>query len=134
MHAVVPARTEHDLRVHRDVVVLKKLKLLDDIASKPVVKHPAAQFRLCSVDGNIDRHDVIADDAFLFLWAQIRQRDVIAVEKGHPFVVVFDVERVPHARRHLIDEAEDALIGASPDLPGVPLDNPQGFFWVFFDI
>ena len=52
------------------------------------------------------------DDPVDVLVAHIRQRDVISLKEGQAGIVVLKVQGIPHARRHLVDEAEDTFVPA----------------------
>ena len=58
---------------------------------------------------------MIALDALEVLFAHIRQCDEIAVKERHAIVVILNRQALPHARRHLVDEAEIAAIAARAD-------------------
>ena len=62
------------------------------------------------------------DDAGDFPFTEVGQGDVVAEQKGQPAVVVLEIQRLPHARGKLIDEAEDAFVAA-----GVLLVHQIGF-------
>ena len=55
---------------------------------------------------------MVALDALKILFAHVRQRDEVAIEERHAVIVILDRQALPHARRHLIDEAEVAAVAA----------------------
>ena len=76
------------------------------------MEHLTAQLRVHSLHGDIDRGQVEADDPLDILILHICQGDVVSLKERKSGVVVLKVERLTHSRRHLVDKAEDALIGA----------------------
>ena len=67
------------------------------------------------VDRDVHRAEALLDDARDVPLAQVRHRDVVAVEERHPEVAVAEVERVAQARRVLVHEAEHAVVAAGLD-------------------
>lgn len=52
------------------------------------------------------------DDAVNVGVGEVGQGDIVAVQKGQTGVVVLEVQRLAHAFRKLVDEAEDAFVAA----------------------
>ena len=79
-------------------------------------QQPVAYLGVRGVDRNVERGESLRLDPVELRLLQIGQRDVVAVQEGEPEVVVLDVEALAHSSRQLVDEAEDALVGAGRDL------------------
>ena len=74
------------------------------------------QLRVGGVDGDVDGADVQVDNALCLPLRQVGQGDVVAQQEAQPGVVVLEVQRGAHARRHLVHEAEQAVVGAGAHL------------------
>ena len=68
------------------------------------------------MDGDVDGADVQVNDALGLPLRQVRQGDVVTQQEAEPGVVVLEVQGGAHARRHLVHEAEDAVVGAGAHL------------------
>ena len=55
-------------------------------------------------------------DALPVLLGQVGQRDKVTRQKAVAIIVIFDVNRPPHAARRLSDKTELAFVGAAPDI------------------
>ena len=55
---------------------------------------------------------MIPDDALHIMVGHVGERHIISLQKGKPGIVVLEIQRGPHARRHLVDKTENALVGA----------------------
>ena len=64
------------------------------------------------MDGDIDGTDAQVDDALSLPLRQIGEGNVVALKEAETGVVVLKIQGLAHARRHLIHEAENAVIGA----------------------
>ena len=62
--------------------------------------------------GNINRLQVIPCDPLNVVVAHIGQGDIIPLQKRKPGIIVFEVQRLPHAFWHLIDKTEHTFISA----------------------
>ena len=76
------------------------------------MKHLAAQLRICRLYWNIDRRQLKPDNPLNILILHIRQRDIVALQERKSGIIVLKIQCLTHARRHLVDETEDALIPA----------------------
>ena len=66
------------------------------------------------MDRNIHRADMKGFDPFDLSSGKIREGDIVPHQETQPCVVILEVQRFPHSRRKLIDEAEDAAVDAGP--------------------
>mgnify|MGYP001771434895 CR=1 FL=1 len=82
----------------------------------PVAEQRAPQLRLRRLYRDVDRTDAQVNDALRLAFGKVGQRNVIPHEKAQARVVVLKVKCIAHARRHLIDEAENAVIGTGTRL------------------
>ena len=64
------------------------------------------------MDGDVDGADAQVDDALGLPVRQVGQGDVVPLEEAEPGVVVLEIQGLAHTGRHLIHEAEDAVVGA----------------------
>ena len=110
--AVIPAGTEHHLRVEADAVCLEKPQVVHDFRGVGVAQELDAHVRVGALHGDEQRRHLAADDAVKFVVVDVGHGDVVAHHQGQAPVVVLDVQRLAHSRRHLVDEAEDAVIPA----------------------
>ena len=114
--AVVPAGADYDLTVHDDTRLAEGLDIVQGTGGILVAQHGAVQLRVGGVDGLVDGADVQVDDALGLALRQVGQGDVVAQQKAQPCVVVLEVQRLAHTRRHLIHKAEHAVVGAGAHL------------------
>ena len=119
--AVVEALTQNDLPVHFNARLIEPVHLFQRLPCEPVVQHPAAQPGIGGLKGNVDGRHVVFDDALHILLRHIGERHIVALQKGKPGIVVLKIERGPHSRGHLVDKAEDALIGAGTVIVHQPI-------------
>ena len=70
-----------------------------------------------------------SDDPPNIVFAHVGQRHIVALEEGQPGIIVLKIQRIPHPRRHLVDEAENALVPAGTVFIHQPLFKfqPQVF-------
>ena len=64
------------------------------------------------MNGNVHRADVHLNYPVDIALTQIGQRNIISKQKGKARVIVFKIERLPHAGRKLVDKTEHALVPA----------------------
>ena len=64
------------------------------------------------MDGDVDGADAQIDDALGLPGGEVCEGDIVAHEEAEAGVVVFEVEGVAAAGGHLVDEAEEAVVGA----------------------
>ena len=112
LRAVVQAGAADDLAVHGDAAVRKAPHDLKRFARAGIAEQERAQLRIRRVHGDIDGADVQVDDALHLALGQVRERHIIAHEEAQARVVVLEIQRRAHTRRHLVDEAEHAVVGA----------------------
>ena len=110
--AVVPAGAHHNLAVESDACILEARQALEDVAREAVVHHPAAKRGIGGMHAHIQRRGMAADDAVKLGVVHVGQRHEIAHHQGKAPVVVAHVKRFAQARRHLADEAKDAVVAA----------------------
>ena len=109
--AVIPCRAEDDLTVHRHAGIGHAAKIFQRFTGFFVAEHFIAQQRIGRLHGDIDRH-MHFDDAVNILVGEVGQRDIAALQKGEPGIVILEIDRIPHPLRILVDEAENAVIAA----------------------
>ena len=68
------------------------------------------------VDGNVNGTDVQVDDALRLALGKVGERDVIAHQEAEACIVILKIERLSHIGRHLIDKAEQTMVGAGARL------------------
>ena len=112
LRPVVDAGAEHDLTVKAHVVVGKAAKMFHDAVGMDVVQHLFAQFAVGRLHRDIQRAGVALDHAIHFLRRQVGQRHKIARHQRKPPIVVAHIEAGTHARRHLLNKAEHAVVRA----------------------
>ena len=112
LRAVVQAGTADDLAVHGDAAVRKAPHDLERFARAGIAEQERTQLRVRRMYGDVDGADVQVDDALHLTLGQVRERHVIAHEEAQARVVILEIQRRAHARRHLVDEAEHAVVGA----------------------
>ena len=98
--------------IDADVVRGQLGDILEHLAAAGVFHQFDPQLRIGGVDRDIDGADVHFDDAGDVLIGHIGEGDIAAEQEAHAAVVIFEVEGFAHAAGQLIDEAENALIGA----------------------
>ena len=113
--AVVDAGAEHDLRVRLDAERAEPAQLLADIGRGLVAEQIAPQLGLRRMHRDVDRREPLLFEPLPVVLGEVRERDEVAVEEAQPVVVVFHVERLPHALRVALEEAEEAAVVADPD-------------------
>ena len=113
---VVQARRDHQLRVNFDVVFGQPAQLLHDVGRGGIAQARSANAQIGGVHRDIQRREELIGDALPIVIGEIGQRDEVAVQKRVAVVVVFDVQRPPHAIGHLQHEAERAQVVAAPDV------------------
>ena len=112
LRAVIQAGAADDLAVHGDAAVGKAAHDLERLARARIAEQKRAQLRVRGVHGDVDGADVQVDDALHLALGQVCERHIIAHEEAQARIVVLEIQRWAHARRHLVDEAEHAVVGA----------------------
>ncbi len=110
--AVVLPRHEHDLRVLNDLAVGKIPHDRENVRCFGIAEELAAQLRIGSVHGDVDRREALLDDTVEVFPRRIRKGDVVAVEKRQAEVLILEPERTSYAAWILVDEAEDTPVVA----------------------
>jgi len=64
------------------------------------------------VHGDVERRQAHAQDAFHVLVAHVAQGYEVAIQERQSVVVIVEQSRRPGIRRHLVHEAEDAVVVA----------------------
>ena len=113
--AVVPARADHDLGVEGDALAGQAPQHVHDGTRPRIAEHGAPAGRVGHVDGHEEGRQAEPHDPVELAGRGVREGDVIAVYKRVAEVLILDVKPLPQARRHLVDEAEDAFVGAATD-------------------
>ena len=117
VRAVVPFRAQHDLGVH-EIPALASRSITGSSSRRDprLAEEGVAQIGIGGVHRDVERREALGLDSCQLRLVEIGQRDVVAVQERQPEVVVLHVEALAHALRELVDEAEDALVGAGGDL------------------
>ena len=111
---VVQAGAADDLAVHNDAGLGKAAHDLHALPCSWVAQQLTAQLRVGGVDGDVDGADVQGDDTLDLPPGEIGQGDVIAQQEAEPGVIILEVHGGAHALGQLVNEAEDAAVGAGP--------------------
>ena len=61
---------------------------------------------------NIDRCQMVADNPVDIVVAHVGQCNIISLQEGQTRIVILKIQGGTHSRRHLIDEAENAVVAA----------------------
>ena len=109
--SVIKTLAKHYLAIHLYAGLIKSVHLFQRLSRKPVMKHPAAQFRIGRLEGNIDRGQVILDNPVHILLRHVGEGHIISLQKRKPGIIVFKVQRFPHPLRHLVNKTENTFIG-----------------------
>ena len=109
---IVEAGAADDLTVHHDAGLRKALLGAEALTGPGILQHPDAELRVHRVHRYIHRAHMKGDDPLNLPLGEIGQGDVIAQEKAQPCIVVLEVHGRTHPLRELIDEAENAVVGA----------------------
>ena len=80
------------------------------------MKHFTSKFRICRMEGNIDRLQMITGDPVNIMVAHICQRHIISLQKRQSWIVIFEIQCFTHPLWHLINKTENALVSAGPVL------------------
>src|SRR5512144_1535153 len=91
-------------------------QLLHDVGRGGIAQAGTANAQVGGVNRDVQRREELIGDALPVMIGKIGQRDEVAVQKRVTVVVVFDVQRSPHAVGHLQYEAERTQIVAAPDV------------------
>ena len=132
---VINAFAQNNLPVHLNAALVQNIYFFQRVPGKTVMKHSAAQFRICSMKRNVDRLQTISDNPLHIPVTHICQGNIISLEKRQPGIIIFKIQRIPHSRWHLINKAEDAFIPAGMILIHQALIkcNSQLFIRILFD-
>ena len=112
LHTVVQTGAANDLAVHGDAAVGKAPHDLERFPGAGIAEQERTQLRVRRMYGDVDGADVQVDDALHLALGQVRERHIIAHEEAQARIVVLEIQRRAHPRRHLVDEAEHAVVGA----------------------
>ncbi len=113
--AVVCAGYQHDLRVDGDARVEQLHEHLT--AARGVAPDErTAHVLIPRVDRDVQRREVLLDDAVDVLVGEVRERDEVPLQKREAVVVVAEVERRTHVLGEHRHEAEGAGVLADVDL------------------
>ncbi len=82
------------------------------------------------MNGNIDGTDPVADDAVNVTFSHIGQCHKVSLKKGQPGIIIFEIQGLPHPRRQLIDETEDAVVGTAVGFVHDPGFKGQSQFFI----
>ena len=110
--AVVHAGAEHDLGVRLDSHRRQAAQLVADVGRAAVAQHSPAQLELGCVDRDVQRAEPLLLQALPVVFAEVGQRDEVAVQEGEPVVVVLQIERAAQAFGQALEEAEEAGVVA----------------------
>src|SRR5688500_16625355 len=83
---------------------------------RTAAKHEATQTWVGGMNADVQRRQPLRLGPLELLLAHVGQRHVVTVQKAEAEVVVHQVQRLAHAFRHLVNEAENALVVAGMDL------------------
>mgnify|MGYP001576644100 CR=1 FL=1 len=122
MPAVIYPGRQNDLRMHSDAAGGKPLHACHDIRGVLVPHEKRSQSRFGGVDRYIQRAEPLGKDPFPVVLTKIAEGYIVPVQERGPIVVILDVQAPAAAGRHLINEAEDALVAAPSDGQGRELD------------
>ena len=104
------------------VVVREAMQMFHDSVGVDVMQHLLAQFAVRRVNRDIQRTGFALDHAIHFACGQVGQRDEVARHQRKTPVIVPNIQAGAHARRHLLNETEHAVIGA-----GLRAAHQRGF-------
>ena len=110
MLTVVYAAAKHELQIQLNSRVCELRKVFQTVARKTVAQHPASQLRFDRVNADIDGRNAHLYHTVDIPLLQVRQRDVIALQKRQPLVIVLEINALAHSLRVLVDEAENTLV------------------------
>ena len=105
---------------------MENIHLLQRLPRKTIVQHPAAQFGVHCMKGDIDGGEMIPAYSVNIMLRHIRQRHIITLQEGESGVIILEIQSFPHIRRHLVYKAENTLIPAAPvriHKPGLKFDS-----------
>lgn len=111
--AVVKSGTADDLAVHDDAAAGKAAHYINAFARVFIAQKPHPKLWVGRVNGDVHRAYVQVDYALNLALGQICQRNVVSQQKAQARVIVLEVHRLAHALRKLVDEAENAVVGAA---------------------
>ena len=94
------------------------------------MEHFTSQFRIHGLDGNINGLQMVPDDPVYIMITHISQGHIIPLYEGQSGIIIFKIKSISHSRRHLINKAENAVIGTGTIIIHQILlkGNPKVFF------
>ena len=134
--SVVPPLAKDNLPIQADAGILQPHDLRHNIPREAVMQHLFAKLGIHRVEGDVDRLQMVQNNAVDVMIRHVGHRDIVALQKGQSCVIVMKVQGIPHSLRHLVDKAEDTMIPAGPVFAHQPSaePNPQIFIRIFFDL
>ena len=111
---VVEAGTEDNLAVKLQPVIPQGAELVHEQGGPGIAQEADPDLRIRGMDGDIQRGSLTPENTRKLGVIHIGKGDIIAHHHGKAPVIVLDIEGAAHARRHLVDEAEHAPVGAGP--------------------
>jgi hypothetical protein len=135
---VVEVRAQYDLRVHPDRRLRESLEPRQDFGgmARPAEQR-VPQLGIGRVDRDVERREALLEDPLERSLVEVAQRDVVSVQERQSVIVVLHVEAPTHSPGQLVDEAEDALVGArrdvarprrcelEPEIGAAPIESPR---------
>ena len=76
------------------------------------MQHLTAQLRIGRVHGNIDRCQLKINDTLNVVFLHVGQRHIVSLKEGKTGIIVLKIKGFAHARRHLVNETENAFVAA----------------------
>ena len=113
---VVEAGRDDHLRMNVDVVRGQPTQLLHDVGRGGIAQARSANAQIGGVHRDIERREELIADALPIVFREIGERDEVSVQKRVTVIIVFDVQRPPHAVGHLQHKAERAQVIAAADV------------------
>ena len=100
------------------------------------MQHLFAKLGIHRVEGDVDRLQMVQNNAVDVMIRHVGHRDVVALQKGQSCIIVMKVQGIPHSLRHLVDKAENTVVPAGPVFAhqASAEPNPQIFIRIFFDL
>ena len=76
------------------------------------MEHLAAQLRIGGVHRNVDRRQLKINDTLDVMLFHVGQRHIVSLKEGKTGIIVLKIKGFAHARRHLVNETENAFVAA----------------------
>ena len=121
LQSVVYPLAQNDLSIHGNPGIIQLLHLFQCLPCKTIVKHFTTKFRIHRLKRNIDRFQMVTDDPFYIMITHIGQCHIISLQKGKSGIVILKIKGISHPRRHLINKAEDTVVGTGPVIIHKPI-------------